>query len=319
MPTPKFPIYLFLGDEDFLKEEAVEKLKSELIAAGTLDLNYSVFYGNEKSFNAAEMLGILNTQPFLSDNRLVILKGADLLNASAKKSVLLYAANPKESSIFVIESVLPVIKGEFLLEISKRARLVYYRKLTDSEIGPWLIKKAGSREKNISGEAIETIKRNLSNGVGDLSYNMDNIILYAGKRDSITKEDVLKVTGVNTSHTAFDLINGIRGKNVKKSLEIFSSLRKDRKRETELLGLLGWNARMILRVKELLKATARVEIIKTLGLNPRAFDQIEKHALGLKKTEILSFLEEIFKADSDIKTGSSPTAVIEKLIVKMCS
>lgn len=319
MPTKDTPTYLFLGEEDFLKEQSIEKLKSEFLDSQTKDLNYSVFYAKDRNFNLKEMLDALNTMPFLSKKRLVILKDADSVPASGKESILFYLQNPKESSAFVIEDPSVVIKGEFLLKLSKQTQLVYYRRLTDSGIDAWLIKKAGQSGKKISSEAIKAIKENLPNNLRIFSSNMDNIILYIGKRPLITRQDVEKVTGISPSHTAFDLIASIEKKDVKKSLRIFFSLKKDRKKETELLGLLAWNARMLLRVKELLGIKQRIEMRRDLGLNPRMFDQIARHASGFKKNEIFALLDELIRADLDIKTGLPPTTVIERLIVKMCS
>lgn len=318
MPTKNFSTYLFLGEEDFLKEEAINKLRSKFLGKTAKDLNYSVFYARDKRCNVTQMLENLNTLPILSQKRFVVLKDADNLSTPDKKSILSYLRNPKESSLFIIESPLPFIKGGFLLEVSKYAHLVYYRHLTDSGVNAWLAKKAGVSGKKISLEAINVVKESLPNDLRILSSNMDNIILYVGKKNFIKKEDVEKVIGRSPSHTAFDLIDSIEKKDVKKALEIFSSLKKDRKKEIELLGLLSWNARMFLRVKELLRIKNRAEICKDISLNPRKFDQIMKYSSRFKKSEILTLLDEILKSDLEIKR-SSPAPVIERLIVKMCS
>ncbi len=43
------PLYLFSGREEFLKEEVIKKLRDSLLAPGTVDLNYHLFYGKEDS------------------------------------------------------------------------------------------------------------------------------------------------------------------------------------------------------------------------------------------------------------------------------
>lgn len=319
MPTEIFPVYLFLGEEDFLKEEAVEILKAKFLSSETEELNYSIFYGGEKDFNPQEMFNALNTMPFLSKKRMVVLKDADVVPLPVKEAVLSYLRNSKEASVFVIESSLPVIKGEFILAVSKMAHLVYCRRLKDAEIDAWLVKKAHSHGKKISPEAIKAVRENIPNDLRILSSNMDNIILYAGARQSVEKGDVDSVVGISPSHSAFDLIDRIEKKDIKGALRIFSVLKRDRKRETELLGLLGWNARTILRAKALLKIRNKEEVRRDLGLNPRTFDQIVRYASSFKKDEIFTLMDEILGADIDIKTGMPPAVIIEKLIVKMCS
>ena len=318
MPAERPPVYLFLGEEDFLKEEAVEKLKATLLGAKIDYLNYSIFYGGEKEFNPEEMFNALDTLPFLSKKRLVVLKDADLAPSPVKEAILSYLSHPKESAVFVVESALPVIKGEFILAVSKMAQLVYYRRLKDAEIDAWLVKRAAAHGKKILPEAVKALKENIPNSLRMLSSDMDNIILYVGARHLIEKGDVDAVIGISPSHSAFDLIDSIEKKDVKLALKIFSSLRRDRKREIELLGLLGWNARMILRAKALLRIRNKEDVRRDLGLNPRTFDQIVRYAASFKKDEIFTLMDEILRADIDIKTGMAPAVVIEKLIVKMC-
>ena len=87
-----------------------------------------------------------------------------------------------------------------------------------------------------------------------------------------------------------------------------------------LLGLLSWQFRMLLRVKELLKIRTKQEIQKELNLYNTKFDQMSRYAANFKRQEIIRLLKEILKADNDIKTGeASPRFTLEKLILKMCS
>ena len=88
MPTKELTSYLFLGEEDFLKEIELKKLKSRFLENTTRDLNYNVFYAKDKDFRLKEMLDILNTAPFMSPKRFVILKDVDALSDSDKESVL---------------------------------------------------------------------------------------------------------------------------------------------------------------------------------------------------------------------------------------
>ena len=321
MPTKELTSYLFLGEEDFLKEAELAKLKSKFLEKSTRDLNYSVFYAKEKDFKLKEMLDILNTSPFMSPKRFVILKDADSLTDTAKESVLFYLKNPRDSSIFVIDSKSARIKEGFILEASKLAKLVRAARLMDAEVNAWILKQVRSSGKKISVDAVNMIKENLPNDLHVLFSGINNLILYAGKRSDITKQDVEKIIYVAPLKTSFDLLDAIEKKDVKSALNIFTSIQKYKKRETELLlGLLSWQFRMLLRVKELLRIRNKFEIQKELNLYSAKFEQMARYAVRFKKQEIVNFLAEILKADSDIKTGEIlPRFALEKLIIRMCS
>lgn len=321
MPTKELTSYLFLGEEDFLKETELAKLKSRYLENSTRDLNYNVFYAKEKDFKLKEMLDILNTSPFMSPKRFVILKDADSLTDSDKESVLFYLKNPRDSSIFVIDSKSIKIKEGFILEASKLAKLVRAARLTDAEINTWILKQVRAAGKRITADAVNLIKENLPNDLHVFYSSIGNLVLYVGKSPDITKQDVEKVIYVAPFKTSFDLLNAIEKKDVKLALNIFTSIQKYKKRETELLlGLLSWQFRMLLRVKELLRIRSKYEIQKELNLYNTKFDQMARYAVRFKRQEIIKLLEEILKADSDIKTGEAlPKFTLERLILSMCS
>jgi len=318
MPTNIFPAYLLLGEEDFLKEEFVNRLRAQCLDKNTEQLNYSVFYARDKDFDIEIMFDTLNTSPFLSKKRLVVLKDADELGAHFKKLIISYLKEPKEDSVFVIESLEPSIKGEFLLEASRLAHLINCRRLTDSGLDSWLVKKAGLFGKRLTRDAIITLKENLPNDLRTISSTMDNIILFVGKKALITKADVDAVIGANPLHTAFDLIDILEKKDARKALRIFSFIKADRKREIELIGLMAKNLRMIFRIKELSRVKTKTELQKILGLYSKYFERLYNYASRFEKKRILKLLDEILKADLAIKTGWDPTFIMEQLIVKMC-
>jgi DNA polymerase III delta subunit len=190
MPTKELTSYLFLGEEDFLKEAELAKLKSRFLENSVRDLNYSVFYAKEKDFRLKEMLDILNTAPFISPKRFVILKDADSLAEKDKESVLFYLKNPVETSVFIVDSRSAKIKEGFILEASKLSKLVKAGRLMDAEINIWIAKQARAAGKKISAEAVNLIKENLPNDLHVLNSSISNLVLYTGKRQDITKQDV---------------------------------------------------------------------------------------------------------------------------------
>jgi len=321
MPTKELTSYLFLGEEDFLKETELKKLKSRFLNNAFRDLNYSVFYAKDKDFKLKEVLDIVNTAPFMSPKRFVILKDADTLPDNDKESILLYLRKPRESSIFIIDSKAAKIKEGFTLEASKLAKLVRAARLTDPEINIWISRRTQAAGKKISADAVNLIRENLPNDLRALSFSVDNLILYAGKRHDITRQDAEKVIYVAPLKTSFDLLDAIEKKDAKSALNIFTSVQRYKKRDAELLlGLLSWQFRMLLRVKELLRIRNKPEIQRELNLYSTKFDQMGRYAARFKRYEIIRLLGEILKADSDIKTGEAlPRFTLEKLILKMCS
>lgn len=320
MPTAQPSNYLILGDEDFLKEEALKEITSKFLEPATKDLNYSVFHAKDKDFDIKEMLDVLNTAPFIARQRIVVLKDADMLHQAGKDSVILYLKNPSAGSVFIIESGATRIKDEFLLEASRLAHLITKRRLTDAEIDVWLAKRSRAENKRLQKDAIGVIKENLPHDLSIISSYVDSLMLYTGKRPAITRNDAEKIIGVISLDTGFDILNAIEKKDAKKALRIYAQMCKRKKKETEFLGLLGWQLRILLRVKELAKIKNKFEIGKELGLYSSRLEQVFGLASRFTRNQIRVLLKEALRADTDIKTGSpDPQLVVERLILKMCA
>jgi DNA polymerase-3 subunit delta len=319
MPSKEFPAYLFLGEEDFLKDQKIKEMKAQYLSPATISLNYSAFYTRDKDFDIKEMLDNLNTMPFMSNKRMVVLKDVDSLPDSGKESVLLYLKKARDTSIFIIDSRSNVIRGEFLLEASKLAELCYCRKLTEGELDKWLAKRSLSYGKKITQEAINLIKGNLSHELSILDASIVNLSLYVDKRPGITVSDVERLISVNPLNDSFDLLNAIGKKDANKALVILNSLQKQKKKEIEFLGLLSWQFRMLLRVKGLVNIKTKADICKEIGIYYKKLDELIQYSAKFQKKQIAGFLKDILKADEDIKTSSFPARMIlERLIVRMC-
>ena len=46
-----YPVYLFLGQENYLKENILKKLRDKFITPTSKELNYKVFYGEKLPIN----------------------------------------------------------------------------------------------------------------------------------------------------------------------------------------------------------------------------------------------------------------------------
>ena len=79
-------VYLFIGEEDSLKEEALHKISEVLVDPETKDFNYDMFYGGEN--DAASAVDIATSFPMMADRRLVILRDIQHCSPKEKKELL---------------------------------------------------------------------------------------------------------------------------------------------------------------------------------------------------------------------------------------
>ena len=79
-------VYLFSGEETYLKEEVVEKIDKILLNPEYKDFNYDLLYADET--DAQTIINRVASLPVLSEKRLVIVKRVDKLEQAGQKKLV---------------------------------------------------------------------------------------------------------------------------------------------------------------------------------------------------------------------------------------
>ncbi|RLE10916.1 hypothetical protein DRJ04_08955, partial [Candidatus Aerophobetes bacterium] len=89
----------FEGEEKYLKREALQKLKAELIS-GNEDFNYQLL--TPTSYTGREILELACQLPFNNRWQLLVVEEADRLTLKDEKIIMDYLKNPVNSTCLVL-------------------------------------------------------------------------------------------------------------------------------------------------------------------------------------------------------------------------
>ena len=95
-------LILLSGNEHFLKEEALARIKSTFLNNDSGDFNFNVFYGG--SARIEQILECATTQPFLGKKRVLLLRRSERFSPAEQKLILSYIKNPQRQTVFVLET-----------------------------------------------------------------------------------------------------------------------------------------------------------------------------------------------------------------------
>jgi len=314
-----FPIYLFTGDDDYLKREAVEKLKKALLQNGNEAFNFNV-YETDKC-DIRDVIDILRSTPFISANRLVLLKHIDTATQDIQDRIIKYAKNPSKSACLILESSKQELLGGFYRDIKRFAREISFTAPKGNHMTSWIQKELRARGKLIRYNAAHLLRELKKDDINGLRCEIDKLVSYVGKRTTISKEDVEQIVGSSAPRSVFEFVHALSRKDAKKALAIVKELVRTKKTIPEILGMIGWQFRRIKKAQELLKKGAS-------GKNASIKCNIPSFYVERFIKEIKSFTAEeldrniAYLVDTDyrIKKGyTKPRDALELLIVKICS
>ncbi|KPK41798.1 MAG: hypothetical protein AMJ78_04475 [Omnitrophica WOR_2 bacterium SM23_29] len=315
--------FAYLGKENALKEEALEVLKKRFLSDNNADLDYSIFYSDQLEPQAFQ--DAVNTQPFLSPKRFVVVRDIEKLLQPTKDSIISYIKNPSKDTILVLMTDLKIKstdleKDALFKVILKYARVQTFERLEGTRLNRYLIEKAASYKKAITEEAIKLLVEKLGNDLGFLKRAIEELSIYVGKNPKIQKDNVEALVGKSLEESVFTLTKTICSRQTARSLSILSGLLKESVSPENIIGAIGAEFRRILKVKYLMvRNRNQRQIQNELRLNWQAVGEAMRIASQIKLDDTKICLRQVLKADYDCKNKDFDKRVIlESLVVKLC-
>ena len=318
------PLSFFWGEEDFLIEKEVNKIKSEVLGENISELNYKVFDNPDFS----NLIFLLRAQPMMFGDCVYLVKTEKYFLKSKK---IKFDDKEIEEIIDAIDLISPSIhiiftcqipKGErekpdsrtkLFKAIQKTGKIIEFQSFKPYEeykIAPVL--KGFLKEKNLkaSDNTILEIIRRVGPYLRDLNSALDKISLYIYPNNLI---DIKTVENLYpTSRNIFALIDLILSKNYEKAMfEITSMLQKSH--YLEILSFLQSGFSKILLTKIYSKTMSSFDIARKTGQNEYAVKMSLNKIKNLPLENMISLKLNLTRAEFEIKTGEKEpvTALLE--------
>ena len=326
-------IYVFLGRENALKEEALDDLKRKVLSGADADLNYTLFYADQ--IESHEFQDAVNTQPFLSPHtkdfgvgvspkRFVVIKDIERLPESVQDSIISYCNNPSKNTVLALISDLEPKdigprKGDFFSSISRYATTQVFERLKEDKLIRYIKEKAAANKKTISEEAAGLLMEKLGDDLANIKGAIEELVTYVGTRHNIEKDDVEALIGKSLEETVFDLTGAICKRQAARSISILSGLFRESVRPENIIGAIGAEFRRLMKVKHLMaQGRNQWQIQSELRISREAVSEAMDIAKRIKLDDIKKAFDYLLKADRDCKNRDlNKKVVIESLIVRL--
>lgn len=320
MVNSKPSVYLFTGSNDYLKERQIESLRSSLLKNSSGDTDYKVFRIGEDELS--EILNYVNTIPFLASHKLVIVKNAEDMKDAEVSRLADYIKKPSKFTYLVLDLKDDDFAGDHP-EIAGNSAVKRFDDLAPAEFRTWVkqfVSLRSSGKIRIEDAAVFELAGLHGGNLTLLVGELEKLIAFAGNRAEIKLSDIEEVAGRSLVSSAFDLTWAIENSKVDEALSIISDLIRAGKKHYEIIGLLCWHLRRILRAKIMeAKGKTAPYIANILRIGRRYQEEFFKQAGAFKTADVNKRLAILLDADLDIKrTKFDPTLVLEFVVIKLC-
>lgn len=327
------PVYLFYGEETYLRDRILERFKG-MVPEGIRDFNLDIVDGRDTGVEA--IVNMAETLPFLADKRVVLVKDADFFKARRKSMsetgeekaekanstddiLLKYLENPANTTCLILCTESVDKKRKIFKAIEKNGQVVEFALLKGQELNDWIDRRARKLGKVIEQAAMAGLVTAVGNNLQQLNTELEKLSCYSAT-EKISAADVGLMVSKTAELSIFELIDAVADRNYKRAVKMA--------RETVFLGepvirilfMVARQFRLITQVKGFQEAgNTDKQVAGLLQVHPFVAQKCIKQARNFTMQEALAAMEKILGTDLDIKSGrQEPMLALELLIIALC-
>lgn len=202
-------VYFLHGEEEFLKEEAVTAIVAAHLDPATRDFNLDLLRG--ASLDPETLASICNTPPMMAEWRVVVVRDAQYLAASARMRAVIESIvdSPVPALALVLVATIGASKAKFYGELERKTTAVAFAPLPSGDLPDWLIQRADSAGVELEPKAARALAAAAGPTLGALVRELDKLIDFAADRRAIRAEDVARLVGHVPSVNRWDWIDTV--------------------------------------------------------------------------------------------------------------
>jgi DNA polymerase-3 subunit delta len=186
--SSKYQNYLYAGQETFLLEEELSRLKDSLGDGASMNL---ATYNAEEGLNINEILDLCNTLPFLSERRIIVIRNAGRIPEKDLAAILAYLKNPSETTTLILTLEGEKPSDKLLKQLPENTGVARFEPLKNkTELVRWITDRATTRGKKIDRDAATLLADMTGANMWFLATEIEKLCLYIASRSSITISDV---------------------------------------------------------------------------------------------------------------------------------
>jgi len=222
-------LYIFYGEEEYLRDYYVSAIKKLVLTEGFEDFNFSNFEGKDLSVEALD--DAIESLPVMAEKKLILIRNLEL--SKMKSQLREYLENtlcdiPEYCCIIFLYTT--EFKLDMRLKLSKlfekNALIVNFRFFDEGTLVPWVKKRFEAEGHSISSADASYFINLCGTSMISLLNEISKISAYS-LSEEIKRTDIDLIAIPDKEYIIFDLIDAIANKNYKKAIDHTKNLDED--------------------------------------------------------------------------------------------
>lgn len=318
--SKRHPVYVLHGDEDFLKRRCRDAILT--LVLGDADPAFAVaqYAGDRLDFSTVR--NDLDTLPFLSPARVVVVDGADPFITEHRAALEKYVVAPSTIGVLVLET-------KAFPETTKLAKALPDAAKISCKTPPtyrlpdWCVDWSTSvRAKKLTPDAAGLLVDLVGPSMGLLDQELEKLAVAVGTKPAIDADDVDRLVGRSRSANVFHILDRIGEGKAGAALALLAELFEEGEDPLAVMGPLTSQLRKLAAVNRL-TAQGRTlgDALDAAGVPkwPQARQSAERQLRHLGRRRLDQLGDWLVEINLGLKGGNPlpPRLQVERLVVKL--
>ena len=311
-------VLLFEGDEEHLKQDALAELRRAVLPEGMETLNETVL--SDPSVD--QLIADTETQPFMSDKRLVIVRDFPALmgRAEADERLISYLPSVPETAILLFYCTgKPDGRKKLYSAIKKQGGIVTFASLRGAELTRFVTDTFKQDGKECDDRTAEYLIFTVGSDTGLLVSEIHKISSYAEGRSSVLAEDISLLATPSTECTVFQMVDAVVTGQRTRAFTLLRNLLLSGTDRMAILAMLLRQYRLLQHIKIMQYEKKGGDYIRNiLGVPPFAVDQYLRQASSYTGGLVKKAVQICFDTEYAVKSGRIlPDGALETVVIRL--
>ncbi|MDK6234206.1 DNA polymerase III subunit delta [Aerococcus sanguinicola] len=322
------PVYLLLGQENYLVDRFRETLVDSVLAGDVNAFNFVHFDLQEQALSDAMLEA--NTISFFQETRIIWLSHPSFLTGDKGKGavkqdpdeLLAYLDHPAEEVVLVIEAPYEKLdnRKKVVKQLKKAASLVDVGEMKPDQVARYVEGYISQLDQAMDRDAVKLFLERTNYKLSRTMDEMAKLQLFTADADRITAQDVRLLVEPSIDDDIFHLTDYLMRGQADPALSLYRQLIADKQSPIAILALLMSNFRLYCQINQFQRmGYDQGSMAKALSAHPYRIKMAGKQAAAYPGDRLIQAYLALVDLDFRIKTGRVDQNLgIEWFILRFC-
>lgn len=247
-------LYVFHGEEAYLRDFYLGQMKKKLLPEGLEDFNYHVLQA--KDFDLKQLAMLIDGFPMMSERTMVVVMDHDLYKGDKEGLTALLEDLPEYICLVFVYDLIEYkadARMKLTAAIKAKGSVVNFSRQEQGDLIDWIRRRFKAEGHDIDSEEARYLIFQCGDLMNNLISEVGKIGAYA-KNHRITREDIDAVATPQLDAVVFQMTDAIAAGNFEKAANVLGDLLHMQEAPIKLLAMLGRQLRQLYSARLALEA-----------------------------------------------------------------